>query len=170
MQTMNVTLTGEEINGILIGLRQQVVKAISDGYTREERARSQAYEQGVSDANANAHNRFASGIRSILLHVREGNKIGAIRMVRELTHLGLKEAKDLVEECQGPQVIKTVDVNVVYNGHDYLTTVREYHIFSGVGKLLVEETHPGKKAAMIAARTMVSVYRAQGYTVHKLFS
>ncbi len=30
-------------------------------------------------------------------HIRAGNKIAAIKLVREMTGLGLKEAKDLVE-------------------------------------------------------------------------
>jgi large subunit ribosomal protein L7/L12 len=38
-------------------------------------------------------------LHSVKLLAVGGNKIGAIKAVRQFTHLGLKEAKDLVDSC-----------------------------------------------------------------------
>jgi ribosomal protein L7/L12 len=38
---------------------------------------------------------------SEVIRIASSNKIGAIKLVRELTGIGLKEAKDLVEGCYG---------------------------------------------------------------------
>lgn len=43
----------------------------------------------------------ADSIRQIINGVTHGNRIQAIKVVREITGLGLKEAKDLVEEGMG---------------------------------------------------------------------
>jgi ribosomal protein L7/L12 len=41
-------------------------------------------------------------IREMLNCVQSNNRIGIIKAVRTLTGLGLKEAKDLVEDALGP--------------------------------------------------------------------
>jgi hypothetical protein len=40
---------------------------------------------------------FLDGLDGARLELRRGNKINAIKLVREITNLGLKEAKDLVD-------------------------------------------------------------------------
>ena len=40
------------------------------------------------------------GLLRVMAEIREGRKINAIKEVREMTGLGLKEAKDLVEEIE----------------------------------------------------------------------
>lgn len=56
---------------------------------------------GGSSANADLVNVLTNVCRAIA----KGNKISAIKVVREVTHLGLKEAKDIVEGTyNGPGV------------------------------------------------------------------
>ncbi len=56
-------------------------------------------------ANAGVSHEKTSGMVSVMLQAFGYNKISVIKAVRELTSLGLKEAKDLVESA--PAVVRT---------------------------------------------------------------
>ncbi len=51
-----------------------------------------------------------------LVSVNTSNKIGVIKVVRELTNLGLKEAKDLVDGVTGPSVYSRENILQGYEG------------------------------------------------------
>lgn len=48
-------------------------------------------------------------LTNVCAAIAAGNKITAIKLVREFTHLGLKEAKDIVEgNYSGPGIIRAI--------------------------------------------------------------
>jgi len=54
-------------------------------------------------------------VRDLIRGVAFPNKIMAIKSVRSLLGLGLKEAKDLVEECTAQGASQTLDVPLSHN-------------------------------------------------------
>lgn len=171
-----VDLTDAEVNDLLTAKRADIrrlqcdlVDAGNKIWDARNEARSKGYEEGLSEGQRTAHDRALSqtkaGVCALLSALQNGQKIYAIKAVRELTALGLKEAKDLVELYQSPEETKTVTVTHYYNGVSYEVVARRYHYLSGEGNLLCKEVHPGKKAAVIAEATMRAVYRSLGYEV-----
>src|ERR671933_272243 len=74
----------EEIKGLSLLEASELVKGIEEAF-------------GVSAAPAEEKTEF-----NVVLTAVGGNKIGVIKVVREITSLGLKEAKDLVEGAPKP--------------------------------------------------------------------
>src|SRR5919202_323499 len=74
----------EEIKGLSLLEASELVKGIEEAF-------------GVSAAAAEEKTEF-----NVVLTAVGGNKIGVIKVVREITSLGLKEAKDLVEGAPKP--------------------------------------------------------------------
>ena len=107
---------------------EEVEKILNHGMSLSERlgraeqevsnARDKMYEW--QDKAANLQNKIDAypqsqgsineqEIRQLIHGVLSGNKIQAIKCVRSLLHLGLKESKDLVEECQAQGAADKVD-------------------------------------------------------------
>lgn len=69
------------------------------------------------------------GPRAIRLLGAPTNKIQCIKLVRELTHIGLKEAKDLVEGCYPGVAPGTL---MVCDHHDQANAVERRFLESGI--------------------------------------
>src|SRR5881396_633291 len=78
----------EEIKGLSLMEASELVKGLEEAF-------------GVSAAAAAAPAEEKTEFNVVLTAVG-GNKIGVIKVVREITSLGLKEAKDLVEGAPKP--------------------------------------------------------------------
>lgn len=63
----------------------------------QARAKAHAAELAAAEQRASGHCRF-DDLRMLFNAIDERNKIMAIKMVRTLTGMGLKDCKDLVEE------------------------------------------------------------------------
>ena len=84
---MKIELEPEEFRNIM----DQAFKHLAN---MQERAEVLARENRVQ-----AVNRYASfELRALFNDIGDRNKIGTIKMVRNLTGMGLKDCKDLVEE------------------------------------------------------------------------
>src|SRR5271163_3461131 len=76
---------------------------LSLAYDNLASARAQLQEQNTKAAFGTAQTDYAGlpvrpeTVKALLVAIGAGNKIGAIKEVRTLTGLGLKEAKDLLE-------------------------------------------------------------------------
>ncbi len=94
----------EEIKGLTLLEASQLVKAIEEAFGVSAAAASVAVAAapgggggGAAAAPAEEKTEF-----NVILTAVGGNKIGVIKAVREITSLGLKEAKDLVEGAPKP--------------------------------------------------------------------
>ena len=96
-----VTNIIEEIKGLSLMEASQLVKAIEEAFGVSAAAASvaaaPAQAAGAAAAPAEEKTEF-----NVVLTAVGGNKIGVIKVVREITSLGLKEAKDLVEAAPKP--------------------------------------------------------------------
>ncbi len=164
-----VNLTGEEINVILSHKRTELTELARENALAVIQARKDSYESGLNEGLQRGQTVTESRMRELFQYLRNNQKINAIKLVRELTHLDLKSAKDLVESVTPKYEEKSVRVDVFYNGTDYEVNVCEYVGLFGTGKCLLSQRHPGKKAADIAAKSARDVYRGMGYTVHGMF-
>ena len=98
-----VTTIIEEIKGLSLLEASQLVKGLEETFgvsaAAATVAASAAPAAGGGAAPAEEKTEF-----NVILTAIGGNKIGVIKAVREVTSLGLKEAKDLVEAA--PKAIK----------------------------------------------------------------
>jgi len=98
-----VTSIIEEIKGLSLLEASQLVKALEEAFGVSAAAATVAVGAaapaagGAAAAPAEEKPDF-----SVVLTAVGGNKIGVIKVVREITSLGLKEAKDLVEGAPKP--------------------------------------------------------------------
>ena len=93
----------EEIKGLSLLEASELVKGIEQAFGVSAAAAAVAAAPaaggggGAAAAPAEEKTEF-----SVVLTAVGGNKIGVIKVVREITSLGLKEAKDLVEAAPKP--------------------------------------------------------------------
>jgi large subunit ribosomal protein L7/L12 len=98
-----VTSIIEEIKGLSLLEASQLVKALEEAFGVSAAAATVAVGAaapaagGAAAAPAEEKTDF-----NVILTAVGGNKIGVIKVVREITSLGLKEAKDLVEGAPKP--------------------------------------------------------------------
>jgi large subunit ribosomal protein L7/L12 len=91
----------EEIKGLSLLEASQLVKGLEEAFGVSAAAASVAVAAGAPAAAAAAPVEEKTEFNVVLTAVG-GNKIGVIKVVREITSLGLKEAKDLVEAAPKP--------------------------------------------------------------------
>jgi large subunit ribosomal protein L7/L12 len=93
----------EEIKGLSLLEASELVKGLEEAFGVSAAAAAVAAAPaaggggGAAAAPAEEKTEF-----SVVLTAVGGNKIGVIKVVREITSLGLKEAKDLVEAAPKP--------------------------------------------------------------------
>ena len=101
MATMNQEKMVEELSSWSVIEVANLIKALEDkwGVKAAPVAVAGPAASGGAAAAAEVQTEFA-----VILKAAGGNKIGVIKVVRELTGLGLKDAKDLVESA--PKTLK----------------------------------------------------------------
>src|ERR1700752_3860453 len=93
----------EEIKGLSLLEASQLVKGIEEAFGVSAAAATVAVAGGAPAAGGAAAAPVEEKTEfSVVLTAVGGNKIGVIKVVREITSLGLKEAKDLVEGAPKP--------------------------------------------------------------------
>ena len=97
-----VTSIIEEIKGLSLLEASQLVKGLEEAFGVSAAAATAAVAAAPA-AGAAAPVEEKTDF-SVVLTAVGGNKIGVIKVVREITSLGLKEAKDLVEAA--PKAVK----------------------------------------------------------------
>jgi large subunit ribosomal protein L7/L12 len=98
-----VTSIIEEIKGLSLLEASQLVKGLEEAFGVSAAAATVAVAGAAPAAGGGA----AAPVEektdfNVILTAIGGNKIGVIKVVREITSLGLKEAKDLVEGAPKP--------------------------------------------------------------------
>ena len=96
-----VTSIIEEIKGLSLLEASQLVKGLEEAFGVSAAA-AVAAAPAPSGGSAAATPAEEQTEFSVILTAVGGNKIGVIKAVREITSLGLKEAKDLVEAAPKP--------------------------------------------------------------------
>src|SRR5207244_5210470 len=94
----------EEIKGLSLLEASELVKGIEEAFGVSAAAATMAAAPAAGGAAAAAAPAEEKTEFNVVLTAIGGNKIGVIKAVREVTSLGLKEAKDLVEGA--PKAIK----------------------------------------------------------------
>ena len=94
----------EEIKGLSLLEASELVKGIEEAFGVSAAAATMAAAPAAGGAAAAAAPAEEKTEFNVVLTAIGGNKIGVIKAVREITSLGLKEAKDLVEAA--PKAIK----------------------------------------------------------------
>ena len=98
-----VTSIIEEIKGLSLLEASQLVKGLEEAFGVSAAAATVAVAGAVPAAGAGAAAPAEEKTEfNVILTAIGGNKIGVIKVVREITSLGLKEAKDLVEGAPKP--------------------------------------------------------------------
>ena len=96
-----VTSIIEEIKGLSLLEASQLVKGLEEAFGVSAAAATVAVAAPAAGGGAAATAEEKTDF-SVILTAVGGNKIGVIKVVREITSLGLKEAKDLVEAAPKP--------------------------------------------------------------------
>ncbi|HEY3168859.1 MAG TPA: 50S ribosomal protein L7/L12, partial [Candidatus Binatia bacterium] len=91
-----VTSIIEEIKGLSLLEASQLVKGLEEAFGVSAAAATVAVGGAAPAAGGAAAPAEEKTDFSVVLTAVGGNKIGVIKVVREITSLGLKEAKDLV--------------------------------------------------------------------------
>jgi len=91
----------EEIKGLSLMEASELVKGLEETFGVSAAAATVAAAGPAAGAAAAAPAEEKTEF-NVVLTVVGGNKIGVIKVVREITSLGLKEAKDLVEAAPKP--------------------------------------------------------------------
>ncbi|PYS47227.1 MAG: 50S ribosomal protein L7/L12 [Acidobacteria bacterium] len=91
----------EEIKGLSLMEASELVKGLEETFGVSAAAATVAAAGPAAGAAAAAPAEEKTEFNVVLTAVG-GNKIGVIKVVREITSLGLKEAKDLVEAAPKP--------------------------------------------------------------------
>ena len=94
----------EEIKGLSLLEASELVKGIEEAFGVSAAAATMAAAPAAGGAAAAAAPAEEKTEFNVVLTAIGGNKIGVIKAVREITSLGLKEAKDLVEAA--PKAVK----------------------------------------------------------------
>jgi large subunit ribosomal protein L7/L12 len=94
----------ESIKGLSLLEASELVKGIEEAFGVSAAAASVAVAAAPAAGGAAAAPAEEKTEFNVILTAVGGNKIGVIKAVREITSLGLKEAKDLVEAA--PKAIK----------------------------------------------------------------
>ena len=94
----------EEIKGLSLLEASELVKGLEEAFGVSAAAAAVAAAPAAGGAAAAAAPVEEKTEFNVILTAIGGNKIGVIKAVREITSLGLKEAKDLVEAA--PKAIK----------------------------------------------------------------
>jgi len=97
-----VTSIIEEIKGLSLMEASQLVKGLEEAFGVSAAAASVAAAPAAAAGGAAAAPAEEKTEFNVVLTAVGGNKIGVIKVVREITSLGLKEAKDLVEAAPKP--------------------------------------------------------------------
>jgi len=98
-----VTSIIEEIKGLSLLEASQLVKGLEEAFGVSAAAATVAVAGAAPAAGAGAAAPAEEKTEfNVILTAVGGNKIGVIKVVREITSLGLKEAKDLVEGAPKP--------------------------------------------------------------------
>jgi large subunit ribosomal protein L7/L12 len=92
----------EEIKGLSLLEASHLVKGLEEAFGVSAAAATVAVAAGAPAAGAAAAPVEEKTEFNVVLTAVGGNKIGVIKVVREITSLGLKEAKDLVEAAPKP--------------------------------------------------------------------
>src|SRR5881275_1157291 len=92
----------EEIKGLSLLEASELVKALEETFGVSAAAATMAAAPAGGGGAAAAAPAEEKTEFSVVLTAVGGNKIGVIKAVREVTSLGLKEAKDLVEAAPKP--------------------------------------------------------------------
>src|SRR6185295_3476548 len=92
----------ESIKGLSLLEASELVKALEETFGVSAAAASVAVAAPAAGGGAAAAPAEAQTEFSVILTAAGGNKNGVIKAVREVTSLGLKEAKDLVEAAPKP--------------------------------------------------------------------
>lgn len=93
----------EEIKGLSLLEASQLVKGLEEAFGVSAAAATVAVAAGApAGGGAAAAPAEEKTEFNVVLTAVGGNKIGVIKVVREITSLGLKEAKDLVEAAPKP--------------------------------------------------------------------
>ncbi len=93
----------EEIKGLSLLEASQLVKGLEEAFGVSATAATVAVAAGAPAAGGAAAAPAEEKTEfNVVLTAVGGNKIGVIKVVREITSLGLKEAKDLVEAAPKP--------------------------------------------------------------------
>src|SRR5215831_14202183 len=100
----DINAIAEQIQGLTLLEASQLVKLLEDklGVSAAAAAVAAAPAAGGAGAAAAAAPAEEKTEFNVVLTAIGGNKIGVIKVVREITSLGLKEAKDLVESAPKP--------------------------------------------------------------------
>jgi large subunit ribosomal protein L7/L12 len=93
-----------EIKNMTVGELAELVKALEDEFGVSASAPVMAAVPGAVPGQAAAQEEEKTDFDVILKSFGD-KKIGVIKVVREITNLGLKEAKDLVEKAGTPEAI-----------------------------------------------------------------
>ncbi len=98
-----VTSIIDEIKGLSLLEASQLVKGLEEAFGVSAAAATVAVAGAAPAAGAGAAAPAEEKTEfNVILTAIGGNKIGVIKVVREITSLGLKEAKDLVEGAPKP--------------------------------------------------------------------
>ncbi len=98
-----VTSIIDEIKGLSLLEASQLVKGLEEAFGVSAAAATVAVAGAAPAAGAGAAAPAEEKTEfNVILTAVGGNKIGVIKVVREITSLGLKEAKDLVEGAPKP--------------------------------------------------------------------
>jgi large subunit ribosomal protein L7/L12 len=98
-----VTSIIEEIKGLSLLEASQLVKGLEEAFGVSAAAATVAAAGAAPAAGGGAAAPAEEKTEfNVILTAVGGNKIGVIKVVREITSLGLKEAKDLVEAAPKP--------------------------------------------------------------------
>src|SRR5262252_1820519 len=93
----------EEIKGLSLLEASELVKGLEEAFGVSAAAETVAAAPAAGDDGAAAAAPAEEKTEfNVILTAVGGNKIGVIKVVREITSLGLKEAKDLVESAPKP--------------------------------------------------------------------
>jgi large subunit ribosomal protein L7/L12 len=92
----------EEIKGLSLLEASELVKGLEEAFGVSAAAAAVAAAPAAGGGGAAAAPVEEKTEFSVVLTAIGGNKIGVIKVVREITSLGLKEAKDLVEGAPKP--------------------------------------------------------------------
>jgi large subunit ribosomal protein L7/L12 len=93
----------EEIKGLSLLEASQLVKGLEEAFGVSAAAATVAVAAGAPAGGGAAAAPVEEKTEfNVVLTAVGGNKIGVIKVVREITSLGLKEAKDLVEAAPKP--------------------------------------------------------------------
>jgi ribosomal protein L7/L12 len=99
---MKIELTSEEWKAIMApgaAMTEEVIRLNAERVRLEKQVDSLGRDcaSRANDPRIYTKDQLTNALSVVCAYLSAGSKISAIKHVREITHLGLKEAKDLVE-------------------------------------------------------------------------